>query len=90
MWRSDFTATHYRSRAGCLECPRFDRNLTATGCLSLSLPVRLGELNPDRSAVLSLPVSGCQRLYFSRADSLSSAREVMPPGVLRAARQEHS
>ena len=41
MWRSDFTATHYRSRAGCLEHPRFDRNLTAIGCLSLSLPVPL-------------------------------------------------
>jgi hypothetical protein len=53
MWRSDFTATHYRSRAGCLERPRFDRNLTATGCLPLSVPVRLGEPNPYRSAVMS-------------------------------------
>ena len=25
--------------------PKFDRNLTATGCLSLSLPVRLGGPN---------------------------------------------
>ena len=74
MWRSDFTATHYRSRAGCLECPRFDRNLTANGCLSLSLPVRLGELNPDRSAVLSLPVSGCQRLSSNRVDSKNPVR----------------
>ena len=43
-----------------LACTRdFDRNLTATGCLSLSLPVPLRKLEPDKSAVLSLPMAHC-------------------------------
>src|SRR5215203_6719551 len=42
--------------------PRFDRNLTAIGCLSLSLPVPLRETVSDKSAVLSLPVPHCPSL----------------------------
>jgi hypothetical protein len=39
--------------------PSLDRNLTATGCLPLSLPVPLRELRLDKSVVLSPPVPLC-------------------------------
>src|SRR5215216_7039285 len=48
--------------------PRFDRNLTAIGCLSLSLPVPLRELEPDESADLSLPVPHCPPLSVKEND----------------------
>src|SRR5215208_183848 len=54
--------------------PRFDRNLTATGCLSLSLPVSLRELEPDKSAVLSLPVPPCLPVSLKENDYESEGR----------------
>ena len=45
-----------------------DRNLTAIGCLSLSLPVPLRELEPDKSADLSLPVPHCPSLSVEEND----------------------
>src|SRR5829696_4522499 len=48
--------------------PRFDRNLSATGCLSLSLPVPLGELTPDKSALLSPHVPPCPSLSVKEND----------------------
>src|SRR5215218_52663 len=54
--------------------PRFDRNLTATGCLSLSLPVSLRELEPDKSAVLCLPVSLKENDYESEGRRFDSCR----------------
>src|SRR5215212_7260680 len=48
--------------------PRFDRNLTATGYLSLSLPIPLRELRLDKSAVLSLPVPHCTSLSLKEND----------------------
>ena len=73
-------------KTGSPDAENIDRNLTATGCLSLS-PCESGI--PNKSVVLSLRGSGCRHLFLSRADSLSGAREAMPPGVLRAAHQEH-
>jgi hypothetical protein len=52
----------------------FDRNLTATGCLFLSLPVPLIELEPDKSAVLSLPVPHCPSLSVEENDYESEGR----------------
>src|ERR687889_1512440 len=49
-------------------CSPLDRNLTATGCLSLSLPVPLRELRLDKSAVLSLPVPHCPSLSVKEND----------------------
>ena len=46
----------------------FDRNLTAIGCLSLSLTVPLRELRLDKSAVLSLPVPHCLSLSVKEND----------------------
>ena len=74
MWPSDFTAKHYRSRAGYLERPRFDRNLTAAGCLPLSLPVSLRELEPYKNAVLSPPVPLCRLLAVMENDYESESR----------------
>ena len=47
----------------------FDRNLPATGCLSLSLPVPLRELKPDKHAVLSPPVPPYLPLSVKENDS---------------------
>jgi hypothetical protein len=52
----------------------FDRNLTATGCLSLSLPVPLRELELDKSAVLSFPVPHCTSLSVKENDYESEGR----------------
>ena len=46
----------------------FDRNVTATGCLSLSLPVSLRKLELDKSADLSLPVPHCPSLSVKEND----------------------
>src|SRR5215210_399959 len=54
--------------------PRFDRNLTATGCLSLSLPVPLRELRLAKSADLSLPVPQCPSLSVKENDYESEGR----------------
>jgi hypothetical protein len=51
-----------------LACSSFDRNLTATGCLSLSLCVPLRELELDKSAVLSPPVSPCPPVSLKEND----------------------
>src|SRR5215218_6384275 len=48
--------------------PRFDRNLTATGYLSLSLPIPLGELTPDKSALLSPRVPPCPPVALKEND----------------------
>src|ERR671917_2865636 len=48
--------------------------LTATGCLSLSLCVPLRELEPDKSAVLSLPVPHCPSLSVKENDYESEGR----------------
>ena len=52
----------------------FDRNLTATGCLSLSLPVPLKEPVSDKSAVLSPPVPHCTSLSVKENDYESEGR----------------
>ena len=52
----------------------FDRNLTATGCLSLSLCVPLNELKPDNSGVLSPPVPHCTSLSVKENDYESEGR----------------
>src|SRR5215208_5119606 len=54
--------------------PRFDRNLTATGYLSLSLPIPLRELRLDKSAFLSFPVPLCRSLSLSENDYESEGR----------------
>jgi hypothetical protein len=54
--------------------PRFDRNLTTTGCLPLSFPVPLRELEPEKSAVLSLPVPHCTSLSVEENDYESEGR----------------
>ena len=61
MYAETFTlrASFYAPREGAFPSTGFDRNLTATGCLSLSLPVPLRELKPDKSAVVSLRVCPC-------------------------------
>ena len=46
----------------------FDRNLTATGCLSLSLPVPLRDYFPYKSAVLSFPVPLCLPVSVKETD----------------------
>jgi hypothetical protein len=62
---------HNASREGI---PDFDRNLTATGCLPLSLHVPLRELEPDKSAVLSLAVPHCPSLSVEENDYESEGR----------------
>ena len=52
----------------------FDRNLTATGCLSLSLCVPLRELEPEKSAVLSPPVPPCPPVSLKENDYESEGR----------------
>src|SRR4028118_202901 len=52
----------------------FDRNLTATGCLSLSLSVPLRELEPDKSAVLSAPIPPSLPLSLKENDYESEGR----------------
>src|SRR5919107_6433598 len=52
----------------------FDRNLTATGCLPLSLCVPLRELEPYKSAVLSPPVSPCPPVSLKENDYESEGR----------------
>src|ERR671921_2827923 len=52
----------------------FDRNLTATGCPSLSLCVPLRNLDPDKSAVLSPPVPHCTSLSVKENDYESEGR----------------
>src|SRR5919107_2266203 len=73
-------------------CPRevafpstdFDRNLTAIGCLSLSLCVPLRELEPDKSAYWSLPVPHCpslsvkENVYESEGRRFESCRARSP------------
>src|SRR5918995_2700297 len=54
--------------------PRFDRNLTAIGCLYLSLCVPLRELEPDKSAVLSPCVPPCLPLSLKENDYESEGR----------------
>ena len=51
-----------------------DRNLTATGCLSVSFPVPLRELKPDKSAILSPPVPHCTSLSVKENDYESEGR----------------
>jgi hypothetical protein len=54
--------------------PRFDRNLTAIGCLSLVLPVLPRELESDKSAVLSPPILPCPPVSPKENDYESEAR----------------
>ena len=63
----------------------FDRNLTAIGCLSLSLPVPLRELEPDKSADLSLPVPHCPSLSVKENDyeQRRSQIRVLPSALLK-------
>src|SRR5215203_6732921 len=64
--------------------PRFDRNLTAIGCLSLYLPVPLRELEPDESADLSLPVPHCPSLSVKENDYEQRRSQVrVLPGALQ-------
>jgi hypothetical protein len=51
-----------------LEHPGSDRNLTATGCLSLSFCLPLRELELNKSVVLSLPVPRCPYLSVKEND----------------------
>ena len=46
----------------------FDRNLTATGCPSLSLCVSVRNLDPDKSAVLSSCVPLCLPVSLKEND----------------------
>jgi hypothetical protein len=55
-------------------CASFDRNLTATGCLPLSLCVPLVIQILDKSAVLSLPVPHCPSLSVKENDYESEGR----------------
>src|SRR5215203_2431174 len=59
---------------GRFYCTDFDRNLTATGRPSLSLPVPLRELEPDKSAVLSPPVPPCPPVSLKENDYESEGR----------------
>src|SRR5215204_1292471 len=64
----------------------FDRNLTAIGCLSLSLPVPLRELEPDKSAVLSPCVPPCPPVSLKENDyeQIRSQVRVLPSAPLKA------
>ena len=63
----------------------FDRNLTATRCLSLSLCVPLNELKPDNSGVLSPPVPHCTSLSVKENDyeQRRSQVRVLPSALLK-------
>src|SRR5215204_816479 len=52
----------------------FDRNLTAIGCPSLSLPVPLRELEPDKNADLSPCVPPCPPVSLKENDYESEGR----------------
>src|SRR5919107_2992822 len=64
----------------------FDRNLTATGCPSLSLCVPLRNLDPDKSAVLSPPVPHCTSLSVKENDyeQRRSQVRVLPSALLNS------
>ena len=64
----------YAPRAVAFPSTGFDRNLTATGCLYLSLCVPLRELKPVKSAVLSLPVPPCPPVSCKENDYESEGR----------------
>ncbi len=51
-----------------------DRNLTATGCLSMSLCVPSRKSIHDKSAVLSVPVPHCTSLSVEENDYESEGR----------------
>src|SRR5215217_5599723 len=57
---------------------------TTTPCLSLSVPVPLGILNPDKSTVLSPPVPPCRPLSLSGSDyeQRRSQVRVLPSALL--------
>src|SRR5215212_10196538 len=59
-------------------------NGTTTPCLSLSVPVPLGILNPDKSTVLSPPVPPCRPLSLSGSDyeQRRSQVRVLPSALL--------
>ena len=67
-----------------LACSPFDRNLTATECLSLSLPVPLRELKLDESAVLSPCVPPCRPVSLKENDyeQRRSQVRVLPSALL--------
>src|SRR5829696_2962100 len=68
-----------------LACSPLDRNLTAIGCLSLSLPVRLGEQYADKGAFLSLPDPYCLSLSVKENDyeQRRSQVRVLPSAPLK-------
>src|SRR5829696_4442748 len=79
----------YTIREVAFPCTDFDRNLTATGCPYLSLCVLVRNLDPDKSAVLSLPVPPCRCLSLSREDSKSGSLRgvwvrVPPPALVES------
>ena len=73
-------ASVYGPREVASPSTAFDRNLTATGCPSLSLCVSVRNLDPDKSAVLSscvplcLPVSLKENDYESEGRRFESCR----------------